>query len=113
MGSLLKSPQLHSIRILLDFARRDFKLRYTGSILGTKWNYIHPLVMILVYTLVFSKVMGARLGDQTKPFEYSIYLCSALLPWNFFVDLLTRQTSCLTDNAAFLKKMSISPIVLF
>jgi len=58
----------------------DLRGRYVGSLLGLFWNVIHPLVLIAIYTLVFSQVMGARLEDHASPFAFSIYLCASLLP---------------------------------
>lgn len=101
------------IRFIIDLTKRDFKLRYLGSILGSYWNLIHPLVMILIYTLVFSQIMRARLGHDAGPFSYSIYLCSGLLPWNLFSETVQRLTTTLLDNANFIKKVSINPLTLF
>lgn len=47
--------------------------------LGALWLVLQPLSMILVYTLVFSEVMKARMPDNTGSFAYSIYLCSGVL----------------------------------
>ena len=52
--------------------------------LGALWLVLQPLSMILVYTLVFSEVMKARMPDNTGPFAYSIYLCSGVLTWGLF-----------------------------
>jgi lipopolysaccharide transport system permease protein len=99
--------------LLRDLTKREFKMRYLGSMLGSSWNLIHPLVMILVYTLVFSQVMHSRLGANSGPFAYSLYLCSGLLAWSFFQETVTRGVNTILDNAAFMKKMAFPPVVLF
>lgn len=99
--------------LLLNLTKREFKIRYLGSVLGSYWNLIHPLMMILIYTLVFSRVMHNRLPNASSPWSYSIYLCSALLPWTFFQEVLQRNVTALLDNATFLKKISFPPGVLF
>jgi len=106
-------PRPRSFRLLIDLTRREFKMRYLGSLLGSYWNLIHPLVMILIYTLVFSQVMKARLGADSGPFSYSLYLCSGLIAWNFFSEVINRCTVTLLDNSAFMKKLSFSPFILF
>lgn len=99
--------------LLRDLTKREFKMRYLGSMLGSTWNLIHPLVMISVYTLVFSQVMHSRLGPDSGPFAYSLYLCSGLLAWTFFQETITRGVNTILDNAAFMKKMAFPPVVLF
>ncbi len=59
---------------ILGSVQREFQAKYQKSMLGATWLVLQPLSMILVYTLVFSKVMGARLPNVTGVFTYSIYL---------------------------------------
>ncbi|RZJ77018.1 MAG: ABC transporter permease [Flavobacterium sp.] len=99
--------------LLIDLTKRDFKLRYLGSILGSYWNLIHPLVMILIYTMIFSRVMHSRLGDNAGPYDYSLYLCSGIFAWNLFSEVVTRGSGCLIENAGFIKKIALSPVTLF
>ncbi len=105
--------QKQHLILLRDLTKREFKTRYLGSIIGSYWNVIHPLVMILIYTMVFSRIMHTRLGENAGPFSYSIYLCSGLFAWNFLSEIMNRGTATLLDNASFLKKLSLPPWVLF
>ena len=97
-----------SRRILWDLVLRDFRLRYLGSALGTVWNFLHPLAMIVIFSVVFSRLNRADLGPAGRghPLAYTMYLCSALLPWNAFVDGLLRGTRGFHENAGYIKKMS-------
>jgi lipopolysaccharide transport system permease protein len=99
----LKKGQL---ALIIDLTKRDFKVRYLGSFLGAYWNIIHPLVMILIYTIIFSQVMKSRLGENAGPFAYSFYLCSGLLLWNLFNESINRSTTTLLENSAFMRKVS-------
>lgn len=92
--------------LLLNFVVRDLKSRYAGSLMGIVWNVIHPLAMIIIYTLVFSRVMGARLPGISDVHGYSIYLCAGLLPWNAFTEVISRSTTVFLDQAWLLKKMN-------
>lgn len=92
--------------------KRDFQSRYQTSFLGAAWLVIQPLSMILVYTLVFSQVMGARLPDATGGFSYSIYLCAGTLTWSLFSEILGRSKNVFIDNANILKKLSFPRICL-
>ena len=99
--------------LLVDLTKRDFKVRYLGSLLGSYWNVIHPLMMIFIYTVVFSSVMQARLGEGAGPYAYSLYLCTGLLAWNFFAEIANRGAVALLENAPFLKKIAFPPAILF
>ena len=67
---------------------REFQVRYQNSLLGVLWTVLNPLAMILIYTLIFSRVMQARMPGIESPFAYSIFLMSGLLPWGLFSEIL-------------------------
>lgn len=102
-----------NLKLVLELSKRDFKIRYLGSLLGIYWNVLHPIVLIAIYTLIFSKVMGSRLGHSSDNWSYSLYLCAALLPWNAFSETFNRSVVALVDNSAFLKKMVFPTYILF
>ena len=93
--------------LLWNFVIRDFKSRYAGSLLGIFWNVIHPLTSIIIYVVVFSRFMGARLPGTSDVYAYGIYLCAGLLPWNAFAEVISRSTTVFMDQAHLLKKVNI------
>lgn len=95
--------------LLLDFTRQDFVDRYSGSVLGAIWAFIHPLVMIFIFTVIFSKIMGARLPNATGPTaSYSIYLVSGLLPWLAFANTITRGSTVFLDKRHIIGKIRVT-----
>jgi lipopolysaccharide transport system permease protein len=100
-------------RILLVLTKREYKTRYLGSWLGSYWNFLHPLVMILIYTMVFSRIMKTRLGFSESPYAYSLYLCIGLIPWHLMTEVINRGTGALTENSDFIKKLAFHPLTLF
>jgi lipopolysaccharide transport system permease protein len=56
--------------------------------------------------------MGAKLINHSQKFAYSIYLCSGLLPWNYFTSVLTRNVHLFVDNANLLKKSTLPFLTL-
>lgn len=92
--------------------RREIQGRYLGSLLGAAWVIIGPLAMILVYTLIFSKVMHAKLPGLDSVFAYSIYLCAGLLPWGFFAEILNRSQSVFIENGNLIKKSNFPKVCL-
>jgi len=91
---------------------RDFKTRYMGSSLGSLWSVLNPLVMILIYTLIFSKIMGARMPGMTSGFSYSIYLCAGILPWMSFAETVARSTNVFLENSNLVNKVAFPKMVL-
>ena len=106
MNSSLK--QLWAYRgFILATVGREFSSRYRNSILGALWVVINPLALILVYTLIFSKVMQARLPGVDGPFAYSIFLIAGLLPWGLFTEMVARGPGLFLEQANLLKKMQL------
>ena len=99
--------------LLWQMTLTDLRGRYVGSSLGLFWSVIHPLVMILIYTVVFSQVMGARLAASPDPYGYGLYLCSALLPWIGFQEVVLRCTTLFPDNANLVRKVAFPKSILY
>jgi lipopolysaccharide transport system permease protein len=92
--------------------KREFQSKYRNSILGAAWSVLNPLAMIVVYTVIFTEVMQAKLPATTNPFGYSIYLCSGILTWGFFAEIVGRAQTVFIDNSNLLKKLSFPRLCL-
>lgn len=88
-------------------ACRDLWYRYAGSSMGFLWNVINPLFQILLYTLVFSKIMQVRVPNLPAGFGFAIYLCAGLIPWLNFGETVERCTNSFVENADYLRKLGI------
>ncbi len=91
---------------ILGSAKREFQVRYRNSLLGAAWTVLNPLAMILVYTLIFSQVMRARLPAAGGQFAYSIYLCAGILTWSLFAEIVGRAQNVFLEHANLLKKLN-------
>jgi len=91
---------------VLGSVKREFQLKYRNSMLGAAWTVINPLAMIFVYTMIFSKVMQAKLPGENRSFAYSIYICAGLLSWGLFTEIATKAQTVFLENANLLKKIS-------
>jgi lipopolysaccharide transport system permease protein len=76
-------------------------IRYKQSILGWVWAALHPLAMMMVYTLVFSRV--AKVRSDGAP--YPLFVFSALLPWIFFSSAVSNSVNGLVGHANLLTKL--------
>ena len=97
---------------MLGSVRREFQLKYRGSMLGIAWTVLQPLAMIIVYTVIFSEVMKAKLPGVEGSFAYSIHLCAGLLTWGLFAEIVQRGQSVFLDNANLLKKINFPRLTL-
>jgi len=92
--------------------KREFQIKYRNSLLGAAWTILNPLSMIVVYTVIFSQVMGNRLQGVDSPFAYSIYLCAGVLTWGLFSEITTRSQSVFLENASLIKKLQFPRLCL-
>ena len=99
--------------LLAQMVITDLRGRYVGSSLGLFWTVIHPLVMIVIYTVVFSRIMGARLQGSSDTYAYGMYLCAGLLPWIAFQEAVLRLTTLFPDHAALVRKVAFPKIILY
>ncbi len=85
----------------------ELRHRYAGSIGGALWAVLQPLVMIAVFTVIFTRIMQRPGMGGRAEVPYIVYLCSALLPWYAFADCVTRSTHAFVTHAQYLRKMPI------
>jgi lipopolysaccharide transport system permease protein len=97
---------------ILGSVKREFQEKYRNSLLGVAWMVINPLAMIVVYTVIFSQVMRARLDGVDSTFAYSIYLCAGSLTWGFFADIVGRAQNVFLGHANLLKKLNFPRLCL-
>ncbi len=97
---------------ILGSVKREFQSKYRNSLLGAAWTVLNPLSMIVVYTVIFSQVMHARLPGVDNSFAYSIHLCAGVLTWGLFTEIVSRAQSTFIDNANLLKKLSFPRLCL-
>lgn len=87
---------------------RDFGQRYRGSYLGLLWSIINPLVLLLIYTFVFSVVFRARWQPEQVDLpmgEFAIILFAGLVPFYFFSEVINRAPSLVLNNPNYVKKV--------
>ena len=92
--------------------RREFQTKYRNSLLGATWTVLSPLSMIIVYTVVFSQVMGSRMSGLASPFAYGIYLCAGTLTWGLFSEITSRSQSVFIEHANLIKKLQFPRLCL-
>jgi len=94
------STILRHRQLIAALTARDLKARYRGSILGYFWSLANPLLLLAVYTLVFTKFF-----PQQVVTPYPLFLFSGILPWTFFAAAVLESTSSISSNAGLIKKV--------
>lgn len=92
--------ELYAYRELLKTnVQKEIRGKYKGSFLGVLWSFLNPLLMVLVYALVFPYIMRMNVPN------YLIYLITGVIPWNFFTTCITTGCNCVWINGGIIKKV--------
>jgi len=94
--------------MLLYLVLRDIKARYTQSVLGIGWAVLQPLFLMIVFTVIFGKLVKIN----TNGMDYAIFSYTALVPWAYFSNSLMLTTGSLIQNSNLLSKVFFPRIVL-
>lgn len=89
---------------------RDLKARYRGSVLGFFWSFFNPLMLLLIYTFVFTKVMVGIHPAEMEP--YALFMFCGILPWTWFSSSLLESSNTLIAGGNLIKKVLFPAEVL-
>lgn len=92
--------------LIMTLVRRDMAARYRGSIFGILWALFNPLLMLAVYTFVFSVVFKARWGSgNDSKTEFALLLFLGLIIFNIFSECISRAPMIIISNGNYVKKV--------
>jgi lipopolysaccharide transport system permease protein len=88
-------------------ARREVIGRYRGSVMGIAWSFFHPVLMLLIYTFVFSVVFKARwgLGGEESRADFAIALFVGMIVHGLFAEVANRAPSLILGNVSYVKRV--------
>lgn len=96
----------YSLYLLSNMTITDIKKRFQGSILGIFWAVIAPLIMLVIYTVIFSEVFSIKWNsDTSNKFEFAMMLFCGLCMYNMFSTVLGRSVGLIEQNKNFVKKV--------
>ncbi|HEX4567917.1 MAG TPA: ABC transporter permease [Vicinamibacterales bacterium] len=96
--------------LIQSLVARELKARYRGSFLGFFWSFVNPLLLLLVYSFVFTFVMPASQDPRITP--YALFMFCGLLPWTWFSASLLESSSVLISGGNLIKKVLFPAEVL-
>src|SRR5579863_1459379 len=114
-GTLFLHNLLERRSLLFQLVRRDFEQRFVGSAIGWIWGLIHPLVLLVVWTFVFSVCLNQAPPQGVR--SYPLFIFAGMLPWLLFSDTVQRSASSLLEQSNLITKtvfpVEIVPVSVF
>ncbi len=105
--------------LILALTKREVAGRYRGSVMGLAWSLFTPILLLTIYTFIFSVVFNARWGVSTEggKTEFALILFVGLIVHGLFAECIIRAPSLITGNVNYIKKvvfpLEILPWVAF
>jgi lipopolysaccharide transport system permease protein len=116
LSALVRSLWRHR-DLIRQLTRREIIGRYRGSIMGLAWSFFNPVLMLLVYTFVFSVVFKAKwnIGGNESHSGFAIVLFIGMIVYGLFAEMTTRAPALILSNVNYVKKvifpLEILPVV--
>ena len=99
--------ELYQYRQLLKSnVRKEIRGKYKGSFLGVLWSFVNPLLMTLVYAIVFPFLLRS-----SQP-HYTTFIVIGILPWTWFTSSIAQGTNSILINGGIIKKVYFPRVIL-
>jgi ABC-type polysaccharide/polyol phosphate export permease len=108
-GPLRWTDELRDIRahsgLLVELVHRDLTIRYKRSVLGFFWTMLHPLLLMLIFVVIFASLFRGRAP------HYETYFLSAYVAWNFFAQTVLTAMASVAWNGPLMKRVRVPPSI--
>lgn len=91
--------------LIAYFVQRELSKSYRGSLLGMFWVFLGPLLMIALYTLVFSEILNLRFRQVDGVTNFGLYLYCGLIPFFAFSDTINKSVNSIRSNSTLVQKV--------
>lgn len=93
--------------LVLALVKREVVGRYRGSVMGIAWSFFNPVLMLVIYTLVFSVIFKARwgLGSEESKADFAIILFVGMIVMGVFAECINRAPNLILENVNYVKKV--------
>jgi len=100
----MKNIWLHR-QLLAEMVKREVIGRYRGSMIGLFWSFLHPLLLLAVYTFVFGFVLPARWPVAENSMDFALNLFAGLIAFGLFSESMNRAPGLILENVNYVKKV--------
>jgi len=99
-------PLTQHVHLLVQLSKRGIQSRYRGSVLGMFWSLLTPLLMLLVYSFVFSVVFKAKWNHPgAEDANFGVILFSGMIIHALFSEPMVLSSTSITGNTQYVKKV--------
>jgi len=95
--------------LIQSLVARDLKARYRGSVLGFVWSFVNPLLLLGIYSFIFTTIMPSRVEGVP---HYPLFMLCGILPWTWFSSSLSEAAGSLIAGGNLIKKVLFPAEVL-
>ena len=111
LSDFLLTPLRHRV-LIYRLIQRDVVGRYRGSFIGLAWSFLTPVIMLVMYTFVFSVVFKAKWQGYDTSSGYALILFSGLIVHGMLAECLSRSPMVIVGNPNYVKKM-VFPLEIY
>jgi lipopolysaccharide transport system permease protein len=97
---------------IISSIKTEFKSRFVRSKFGGLWMVLHPLALVLIYALILSQIMTAKLPEVATQYAYPIYILAGMVGWTLFSEIFSRSLTVFIENGNLIKKMAFPKLAL-
>ena len=95
-----------NLGLIVQLTRREIAARYRGSVLGVAWSFVTPMLMLAIYTFVFSVVFQTRWATpMNSRFEFALVLFAGLIVFSLFSECVARAPTLMAENPSYIKRI--------
>jgi lipopolysaccharide transport system permease protein len=91
------------------FAWRDFKVRFKQTLLGLGWTVFQPLISVIVFTVIFSRIIGVK---SPSGVPYAIFAYTGLIFWSYFATALGRSAESVAESQGIISKVYFPRVIV-
>ena len=94
--------------LIVQMTKREVLGRYKGSAMGIAWSFFNPVLMLLVYTFVFSEIFKSRWGgggEEESKMQFAVVLFVGMIVLNLFTEVINRAPGLIISNINYVKKV--------
>lgn len=110
---LLNRHRRNQLELVVRLAQRQIASRYKESAIGFLWSVLNPLILLIIYAVVFSQVFEAKFETEAgAKATFALALFSGLILFNLFAEIVNGSAYLVQSNAQLIKRTHVSPTVL-